>query len=125
VQIPGYLAAQDALRKKGVEQVYVYCVNDGAVMEAWAKDQGIAGSMIQFLADPTSAFTSAIGMAMSHPGPAGLLGPGRCKRFVLVVEDGVVKAVTVSEGEDDPAGDNDAEGPVTELTLVDHVLTLC
>jgi peroxiredoxin len=36
-----YLAAQDALKAKGIEKVYVYCVNDGAVMTAWAKDQKI------------------------------------------------------------------------------------
>jgi hypothetical protein len=30
----------------------VFCVNDGAVMQAWAKDQGIEGSNITFLGDP-------------------------------------------------------------------------
>jgi hypothetical protein len=33
----------------------VFCVNDGAVMQAWAKDQGIEGSNITFLGDPKCA----------------------------------------------------------------------
>jgi len=124
VQVPGYLQAQDALKAKGISDVYVYCVNDGAVMDAWAKDQGITGSLITFLADPTGEFTRACGMDITHAGPTGVLGPGRCKRFVLVCDDAKVTHVLLSEGPDDPAGDNDPEGPVTKLTRVEHVLTL-
>ena len=35
MQIPGYLAAQDELKAAGIEEVMVFCVNDGAVMTAW------------------------------------------------------------------------------------------
>merc|ERR1712048_1206841 len=108
----------------GIDEVLVYCVNDGAVMKGWAKDQGVEGSMITFLADTRCEFSSAIGMVMDHPGPMGALGNARCKRFVLVVEDSVVKHVEVSEAPDDPAGDNDAKGPVTAKTLVEHILTV-
>ena len=108
----------------GANQVLVFCVNDGAVMQAWAKDQGIGGSMITFLADTTCAFTRAVGMVLDHPGPMGALGTPRCKRFVLVVDDGVVTHVEVSEAEGDPAGDNGPEGPVTAKTRVEHILTL-
>jgi len=104
--------------------VLVYCVNDGAVMKAWAKDQKIEGSIIRFLADTRCQFTRKIGMSMLHPGPKDALGNIRCKRFVLVVEDGEVKNVEVSEGPDDPAGDNEPDGPVTAKTLVEHILTL-
>mmetsp|Transcript_4172 Transcript_4172/g.13349 ORF Transcript_4172/g.13349 Transcript_4172/m.13349 type:complete len:95 (-) Transcript_4172:453-737(-) len=93
-------------------------------MKGWAKDQGIEGSMITFMADPQCRLTRKLGMAMSHPGPRGVLGNVRSKRFVLVVDDGEVKAVSVSEAEDDPAGDNDPEGPVTAKTRVEHLLTL-
>jgi len=104
--------------------VLVYCVNDGAVMQAWAKDQKVEGSIVRFLADTRCEFTSKIGMSMLHPGPQGALGNIRCKRHVLVVDDGEVKAVEVSEGPDDPAGDNEPDGPVTAKTLVEHILTL-
>jgi len=124
VQVPGYLSKVAELKAKGVDEVIVYCVNDGAVMKAWAKDQKVEGSMIRFLADTSCKFTRKIGMSMLHPGPKGALGNIRCKRFVLVVDDGEVKNVEVSEGPDDPAGDNEPDGPVTAKTSVEHILTL-
>lgn len=124
MQVPGYLSKVAELKAKGVDEVIVYCVNDGAVMKAWAKDQKVEGSMIRFLADTSCKFTRKIGMSMLHPGPKGALGNIRCKRFVLVVDDGEVKNVEVSEGPDDPAGDNEPDGPVTAKTRVEHILTL-
>lgn len=96
----------------------VFCVNDGAVMQAWAKDQGIEeNDMINFYADPRGELTRALGMELIHPGPKdkGLIG--RSKRCVVIAEDGVIKSVTVAEKEDDPAGDD-----FPEATLVDSVL---
>jgi peroxiredoxin len=124
VQVPGYLSKAAELKEKGVDEMLVYCVNEGAVMKGGAKDQGIEGSLITFLADTSCKFTRKIGMAMSHKGPKEALGGIRCKRFVLIVENGTVKNVEISEAEDDPAGDNDPEGPITAKTRVEHILTL-
>lgn len=124
MQVPGYLAKQDELKAKGVAEVLVYCVNDGAVMKGWADDQNIAGSMITFLADTRCEFTKAVGMVMNHPGPMDALGNERCKRFAIIADDGVVKNVELSEAEGDPAGDNDPTGPVTARTLVGNILSL-
>jgi peroxiredoxin len=124
VQVPGYLSKVAELKEKGIDEVIVYCVNDGAVMKAWALEQRVEGSIIRFLADTRCQFTRKIGMSMLHPGPKGALGNIRCKRFVLVVDDGEVKNVEVSEGPDDPAGDNEPEGPITAKTRVEHILTL-
>ena len=44
MQVPGYKDARNELREKGIDEVMVYCVNDPAVMGAWAKDQKIAGT---------------------------------------------------------------------------------
>mmetsp|Transcript_148056 Transcript_148056/g.258253 ORF Transcript_148056/g.258253 Transcript_148056/m.258253 type:complete len:95 (-) Transcript_148056:323-607(-) len=93
-------------------------------MKGWAKDQGIAESFITFMGDPRLKLTRKVGMVLKHPGPMSVLGGPRCKRFVMVVDDCEVKAVTVSEAEDDPAGDNDPQGPVTAQTRVEHILTL-
>jgi peroxiredoxin len=122
VQVPGYLAKQAELKAKGVDEVLVYCVNDGAVMKGWAKDQGVEGSMITFLGDTRGEFSAAVGMLMNHPGPNHALGMGRCKRFVIIADKGDVKNVVVSEAPDDPAGDADAKGPITAKTLVDNIL---
>lgn len=124
MQVPGYLAKQAELKAAGIEEVIVYCVNDGAVMQAWAKDQAIDGSMVTFLGDTRGELTEALGMFMDHPGPKEALGNPRCKRFVLVCENGIVKSMEVSEAVDDPAGDNDPDGPITRKTRVEHVLEL-
>jgi len=131
VQVPGYLSQQAELKAKGVDEVIVFCVNDGAVMKAWEKEQRMAwedpkieDSIITFLADTRREFSEAVGMCMDHPGPKHALGSKRCKRFVLIVEDGIVKNVEVSEAPDDPAGDNDPTGPITAKTLVENILEL-
>ena len=61
----------------------VYCVNDGAVMSAWGEAMNIEGSMITFLADTRSELTQALGVVLDHPGPMGVLGNPRCKRFAM------------------------------------------
>jgi len=109
-QIPGYLKAQDELKALGIEEIMLYCSQDGAVMTAWRKDQKCNGddSIINFYADPTSTFTNAAGkLMMDHPGPISVGLLNRCKRFLLYIEDGTVKYnVTAEDVDFDPAGDD-------------------
>jgi len=99
---------QDALREAGISEVIVMCVNDGAVMNAWAMDQNVeeGKSLLSFMGDPYADVTRALQMELDHPGPLGKGLINRCKRFALHISNGVVKAVRVSEREDDPAGDD-------------------
>ena len=85
----------------------MFCVNDGAVMGAWADAMKIEGSNITFLADTRSECTKALGLVLDHPGPMGVLGNPRCKRFAMYVVDGVIKVMEVSASDSDPAGDDD------------------
>jgi len=117
--VPGYLSKQDELKAKGVSDVIVYCVNDGAVMTGWAADQGVEGSMITFLGDPRLEVTEALGVVMDHPGPMSVLGTKRCKRFSMLIDDGIIKTINISEGPDDPAGDNDPSASLVEKMLED------
>jgi len=114
--VPSYLESQDKLKEVGIDGVIIYCVNDPAVMTAWAKDQGVENwevtnddGFVSFVSDCRSQFTSACGMEMTHPGPASVGIFKRCKRWAMYVVDGIVKAVNVSEYEGDPAGDNNPE----------------
>jgi len=50
-------------------------------------------------------------------GPTFKMGPKRSKRFAAYIDDGEIKAFKISEGEDDPAGDDDPSG-----TCVDEML---
>eukprot|EP00587_Corethron_hystrix_P013352 CAMPEP_0113308384 /NCGR_PEP_ID=MMETSP0010_2-20120614/6841_1 /TAXON_ID=216773 ORGANISM="Corethron hystrix, Strain 308" /NCGR_SAMPLE_ID=MMETSP0010_2 /ASSEMBLY_ACC=CAM_ASM_000155 /LENGTH=191 /DNA_ID=CAMNT_0000163409 /DNA_START=55 /DNA_END=630 /DNA_ORIENTATION=+ /assembly_acc=CAM_ASM_000155 len=116
-QVPGYLEGQDNLKAAGIDEVIIYCVNDGAVMNAWAEDQGIEGSMLSFMGDPAGEFTKACGMEMTHPGPPSVGIIGRCKRWAMHVVDGVVKYVAISEAENDPAGDDNPEATLCPSVL--------
>jgi len=77
----------------------VYCVNDGAVMEGWAKDQKIEGSMISFMADTRSELTKALDLVLDAEPAMAVLGNPRCKRFAIVVDNGTIKALTVAGGD--------------------------
>jgi len=105
------------LKEMGVSDVLVYCVNDGAVMDGWAKDQGVGGSIIKFLGDPRSEVTEALGLVLNDAGPMSVLGYPRCKRFSMFIDDGVIKSINVCEKPDDPAGDNDPS-----ITLVEKMI---
>jgi hypothetical protein len=50
------------------------------------------------MGDPTSTLTGALGMELTHAGPQGKGLVGRCKRFALYAEDGVVKALQANKG---------------------------
>mmetsp|Transcript_67711 Transcript_67711/g.153137 ORF Transcript_67711/g.153137 Transcript_67711/m.153137 type:complete len:84 (+) Transcript_67711:387-638(+) len=83
-------------------------------MEGWAKDQGVAGSMVTFLADTRSELTKALDLVLDAPPAMAVLGNPRCQRFSILVEDGVIKALNV-------AGD----GVPDEDTFVEKILTQC
>jgi len=102
-----------------VSDVLVYCVNDGAVMTGWAKAQGVEGSIVTFLGDPRSELTKALGLVLDHPGPMGVLGNNRCKRFSMLIEDSIIKTINVAATESDPAGDNDPSVTLAEKMLGD------
>jgi len=121
VQVPGYLEKKNikALRDKlGIDEVIIYCVNDGAVMKAWEKDQGVPEkSIVNFMGDPYGHVTEALDMKLTHPGPESVGLLGRSKRFVVYFEDGVARLVRIAESDEDPAGD---EFP--DVTLAENII---
>jgi peroxiredoxin len=93
--LPGFLKNADAFKAKGVDTIAVTGVNDVFVMEAWSKATGAQGK-IEFLADGNGDFAKAIDLALDASG-AGL--GLRSRRYAMLVEDGVVKTLSV---EDEP-----------------------
>ena len=87
--VPGYLAELGRLREKGVDEVWCISVNDGYVMAAWARDQKALGK-IRFLGDGSAELTKKLGLDVDIPG----MGP-RVKRFSMLLEDGLIKALNV------------------------------
>lgn len=89
--VPSYLDNLDALKAKGVDEVWCFAVNDAFVMGAWARDQK-AGGKIRFMADGSADYTRKLGLELD----LGARGLGlRCQRFSMLVDDGVVKSLNV------------------------------
>lgn len=86
--LPGYVADANKLAEKGVEVLACVSVNDAFVMDAWGKSHHAEGK-VKMLADPNAEFTKAVGLDVQ----AGALGGTRSKRYAMLVEDGVVKAL--------------------------------
>ncbi len=91
--VPGYVEHAAALEAKGVDEIVCVAVNDPFVMKAWADQSGTDGK-VTLLSDGNAAFTKAIGMDVDLAGP--FLGV-RSKRYAMVVDGGVVKALLVEE----------------------------
>ena len=72
-------------------------------------------SMLTLMADPAGELTKALDMELTHPGPLSKGLYGRCKRHAIYAVKGEIKAVHISESEDDPAGDDD---PSKTLAMV-------
>ena len=109
----------DRLKQAGIDKLIIYAVNDGAVMKAWKKDQKVDHPDIDFFADPMTEFTSSLSpeLNLNAEGPyqKGLIG--RCKRYVMLVENSVVKDLRIAESEEDPAGDDFPEVTMPEGAL--------
>jgi len=88
-------------------------------MKAWAEDLGVAGSMISVLGDPRSEVTKALGLVLNDKGPMSVLGNPRCKRFSILIEDGIIKSINVAASKSDPAGDEKPDISLAEKMLED------
>ncbi len=92
--LPSFVIRHDELKAKGVDTVACISVNDPFVMEAWGKDRNV-GDLILLLADGNGEFTKAIGLEMDGSG----FGLGtRSQRYAMVIDDGVVTALSIEPG---------------------------
>jgi len=89
--VPSYLANYDALKGKGVDEIWCVATNDGFVMGAWGRDQKALGK-IRFLGDGSGLWTKALGLELDLTAR----GMGmRSTRYSMLVENGVVKQLNV------------------------------
>jgi len=89
--VPSYVQNFDALRKKGVDEIWCISVNDVWVMAAWARDQQATGK-VRMLADGSALWTKALGLELDLT--ARNMGV-RSTRYSMLVDDGVVKQLNV------------------------------
>jgi glutaredoxin/glutathione-dependent peroxiredoxin len=94
--LPGFIDLADDIAAKGVDAILCVAVNDPFVLSAWEKARNVGGK-VKMLSDGNAEFTRALGL--DFDGSAVGLGT-RSRRYAMVVDDGVVKALMV---EDAPA----------------------
>ncbi len=92
--MPGFVDQIDAFKAKGVDEVACVSVNDVFVMDAWGKDQK-AGGKVSVLADGSGEFAGKLGIELDLKNRG--LGV-RCRRFAMVVDDGVVGHLALEDG---------------------------
>ena len=89
--VPSYVAKYDALKAKGVDEIWCVAVNDAFVMGAWARDQK-AGGKIRFMGDGSADFARKLGLELDLTAR----GMGvRMNRISMLVDNGVVKQLNV------------------------------
>lgn len=103
--LPRYEELAPIFAENGVDEVVCLSVNDGFVMEAWAKDQGIEN--VTVLADGNGEFTEGVGMLVDKSD----LGFGkRSWRYSMLVDDGVITKMFIEPNKPgDPFEVSDAD----------------
>jgi peroxiredoxin len=92
--LPGFVEQAEAIRKKGVSDIFCLAVNDAFVMDAWGR-AGSAGGKVRMLADGNGALTRALGLEMDATG----FGMGqRSQRYAMIIRDGTVEALLKEPG---------------------------
>ncbi|KAJ1983269.1 peroxiredoxin type-2 [Dimargaris verticillata] len=86
-----YSRSYDDFKRRGIDDVVILSCNDPLVLRAWAKDQpGV--EKLRIISDGDTDFHRGLDMAYKIPG----MGV-RCKRYGMVVVDGVIKHLNVDE----------------------------
>jgi peroxiredoxin len=89
--VPGYVRNADALKAKGIDEIWCVSVNDAFVMGAWGRDQK-AGGKVRMMADGSAEFARALGLELDLTAR----GMGvRCQRFSMVLDNGVVSQLNI------------------------------
>jgi len=89
--LPGYVASAEALRAKGVDEIWCVSVNDAFVMGAWGREQG-TGTHVRMFADGSGEWTRAMGLELDLTAR----GMGvRSQRYSALIDDGVVTKLNI------------------------------
>ena len=106
-QLPGFEDKYEEFKALGIEEVYCISVNDGFVMNAWAKDQGI--EKVKMIPDGNGYFTRAMDQLVLKSN----LGFGqRSWRYAAVIDGGFIEKLFIEPGK----SDNYSEDPYVEST---------
>jgi len=116
-QLPGFEERYEEFVQLGIDAIYCISVNDGFVMNAWAKDQGI--EKVTLIPDGNAYFTRSMGQLVLKSN----LGFGeRSWRYAAVVDNGIIEKLFEEPGRSDNAAD-DPYGETTPEAVLKYVRT--
>jgi glutaredoxin/glutathione-dependent peroxiredoxin len=110
--MPGFVERVDELKAKGIDTIACTAVNDIFVLTAWAKETGATGKIVM-LADGAAEFAKKLGLDID----LNKFGLGvRSKRYAMLVDNGVVKALNV----EDAPPHHDKSSAATICSMIDR-----
>jgi len=111
-QLPGFEDRFEEFVQLGIDDIYCISVNDGFVMNAWAKDQGI--EKVKLIPDGNAYFTRSMGYLVNKSN----LGFGqRSWRYAAVINNGIIEKLFLEEGFRDNADTDPYEESTPEKVL--------
>lgn len=114
-QLPGFEEKYDEFIGLGIDAIYCISVNDGFVMNAWAKDQNI--EKVQLIPDGNAYFTRSMGQLVRKSN----LGFGeRSWRYAAVVDNGTIEKLFIEAGQQDNV-DTDPYKETTPENVLQYV----
>lgn len=91
--LPGFLDLGDALKEKGVDEIWCLAVNDAFVMGAWGRSLGVQGR-IRMLGDGSAEWTRKLGLELDLTAR----GMGvRSQRYSILLRDGLIEQLNVEQ----------------------------
>ena len=90
--LPGFVAHEQQLYDKGIEEIICLSVNDPHVMSAFSDYINYDGSKIKMASDPHGEVSEQLGLLTDM----GVLG-NRSKRFAAIVQEGKIVEMFVDE----------------------------
>ena len=115
-QLPAYEEMYDRFKQAGVDEVYCVSVNDGFVMNAWAKELGI--QKVKLLADGNGDFTDSMGMLCTKRNKGFA---NRSWRYSLYAVNGIVQEAFVEPGFNHKGEDDDPYTCTDPETMVQFI----
>ncbi|MFL5258500.1 MAG: peroxiredoxin [Hyphomicrobiales bacterium] len=91
--LPGFVDKSGEIKAKGIDDIVCVAVNDVHVMNAWGRHSGCEGK-VKMMADGNGDFARKLGLEFDLT-QAGM--GKRSRRYSMIVEDGVVKALNVED----------------------------